>query len=173
MKTITKGWRYLILLGVGSMLMACNPARYTYLRKVDAKSADVKTIASVEKEQMELMEEKEPSVPIMEEQDPVLASVDMNHIVLSKRPYSAHKAIRSTVSEKENLVNAALIQKKVAKKLSHFKRKDTVSRQGLLWSLIAAVVVVWLVGVLFTNVGGLVHVLLAVALILVIMNLLL
>jgi hypothetical protein len=189
MEKFTRGMMGLLLLG--GLITGCTPAHYTQLRKV--KHEEGNTRLAVHRENQEAVPELpsarlEP-VKVVEIEAEYIANAESPDWYAStgdepalptKRKIRRASSARNAVMEAKSPLThrAALTETGKDVKVSEKSRTEAADeyksevRTGLLWSLIAAVIMVWLVGVLFTGSGGLVHVLLGVALILVVLNLL-
>jgi hypothetical protein len=169
-------------------ISSCSPARYTHLRKEKAERKEIHLVSGPETQSEatalaeQVTEEStegkyaEPDIIAPAEEPELYASASGSEYVSDKKLARAVKKMKKLEKRLEMSVspvvkaagNAAAVKAIKSKE----SRAEVEARQGLLWSLVAAVLVVWLVGVLFTNAGGLVHVLLGIALILIVMNLL-
>jgi Flp pilus assembly protein TadB len=160
-------------------ISSCSPARYTHLRKEKAERKEIHLVSGPETQSEatalaeQVTEEStegkyaEPDIIAPAEEPELYASASGSEYVSDKKLARAVKKMKKL--EKRLEMSVSPVVKAIKSKES---RAEVEARQGLLWSLVAAVLVVWLVGVLFTNAGGLVHVLLGIALILIVMNLL-
>ena len=184
---IAKHLMWMVIAGLS--VTGCTPARYAYLNKV--KSSPQREIARV-KVQEPLVVINVPDTSVGQdviagteisgpEEEGLVASNEKNTAVSLKKNNAIHHVLKSAKTVRAAKTTSLAGKAKAVKgmkALTSFKKPvkaddyDAGTHRGLLWSLVAAVLLVWLVGVLFTNVGGLVHILLAVALILVVLNLL-
>lgn len=174
-------WAGIIMFFISS----CSPARYTHLKKVKAENTET-LVTNVGKEaelpvavkdigtdsryaEPDIVPENELYASAGAVEETELGKKATERVIRKVKKIEKaleRKGIVSPVNEKKDL-SVTSLQKK-----DKTSRAEVEAKQGLLWSLVAAVLVVWLVGVLFTNAGGLVHILLGVALILIVMNLL-
>jgi hypothetical protein len=196
---ITRLGKHLAGLIILTQLLACSPARYTYLKKV---KIDNRTTALKEKQKPAETTKTEPvaitainnkeELPDLNEvslgenlnttEEPVLLADKSNKAVTSVRRH-----IRRMLPNVEDLHAAKKPAKvkPVAEKTTQRKAYteapaksyaavdyDSNARHGIMWSLVAALLIVWLIGVMFANAGAFINVLLGVALILVLLNLL-
>lgn len=187
-KLITNLAKHFAGLIVLTQLVACSPARYTYLKKVKVETESQVMRESVSKIELAsaATESKSWEAGLKPVEEPVLLADNSKEV-------KAHHVLRM-VSRSGSLIKSRLLEKHLDTKTpaqSKAERKAYTERpyefmgantqavdynvsghHGFLWSLVAAVLIVWLIGVLFTNVGGFVHVLLGVALVLVVLDLL-
>lgn len=179
MKTVEKFWKSICFIAVLSFLISsCSEQKYTYYDIDKKKSGKL----NLEKPQATpLSSDNKKGVENIEMEKKSWETVDNNKetpVTTSKKEKGAltkkvNKVVGKTLTAPFEIVNNT--PEKISRIFSRNNNTMSDNENGhsnLLWTIVAVVLILWLLGFLVGDLGNIIHLLLVVALILIILNLL-